>query len=158
MRLVIYCLAFAITFPLFAQRHTAYGELGGNGLLLTANYERRFSPHVAGRIGFSFVEVEEESSGDTDPVVIVPLMVNYLTHPRLNHHLELGAGVTIAVGETSGWASDIDEDFSAVIGTATIGYRYQRPERGFVFRAGLTPFFDGDGIAPWAGVSFGYGW
>lgn len=157
MRTITLLLALAMTLPLFAQTHTVYGELGGNGLALTANYERRFAPRWAGRIGFAYV-VSEDDSGDEDPVVVVPVMINYITHPELNHHFELGAGATFVAGETSQWASSVDEQFSNVVGTATIGYRYQRPGRGFVFRAGLTPFFDGGDFLPWAGVSFGYGW
>ena len=55
MRIASLLVTFALALPLFAQlpRNTAYGELGGNGLLLTANYERRFTPRVAGRVGFS---------------------------------------------------------------------------------------------------------
>jgi len=158
MRTTLLFLILCLAAPLFAQTHTVYGEIGGNGLALTVNYERRFSPSIAGRVGFSYVTTHEEPSGDEDSAVIVPLMVNYLTNPAGAHHFELGAGITVAAGDTSGWASDIDEEFSTVVGTGTIGYRFQRPGRGFVFRAGLTPFFDGDGITPWAGVSFGYGW
>lgn len=157
MRTLTLLLALAITLPLFAQKHTAYGELGGNGVVLTANYERRFAPRWAGRIGLSFI-TSEDPSGDEDLAIVVPLMVNFITHPELNHHFELGAGVTIAGGETSAWASEVDEDFSTVIPTGTIGYRFQRPGRGFVFRAGLTPFFSDGELVPWAGVSFGYGW
>ena len=85
-------------------------------------------------------------------------MVNFLTNPQSKHHLELGGGFLLVSGETSDWASNVDDDFSTVIGTATVGYRYQRPGRGFVFRAGFTPLFDTSEFLPWAGVSFGYGW
>jgi hypothetical protein len=30
------------------------------------------------------------------------------------------------------------------------------PAGGFVFRAGVTPIFSLNGIAPWFGISFGY--
>jgi hypothetical protein len=42
--------------------------------------------------------------------------------------------------------------------TGLIGYRYQKPARGFVFRAGVTPFFYDADFAPFAGISFGYAW
>ena len=64
---------------------------------------------------------------------------------------------------------------NSVLGTATVGYRYQRADGGFIFRAGFTPFFgifsgekefvpyvptqyeDNFSFVPWAGFSLGYG-
>lgn len=58
-----------------------------------------------------------------------------------------------------GDTDDFEEEFSGgVIGTATAGYRFQRPQGGFVFRAGFTPFFDQNEFLPFAGISFGYAW
>jgi hypothetical protein len=161
MRALVLLFASLTTFSLFAQspRHTAYAEIGGNGIGLTANYEYRLSRQLAGRLGFSVV-TSENSAGKNETVVLLPLMLNFLTRPESNHHLELGGGILLALGDELDlfWEDEIDEDFSRLVGTATIGYRYQKPGRGFVFRAGFTPLFDSSGIAPWAGVSFGYGW
>lgn len=139
-------------------RNAAYVEIGGNGIVPTVNYERRFTERVAGRIGFAFI-ASMESDGDRDTTFAVPLVVNYISHPQRNHHFETGAGLLFVVGDAQEFApGDDDEEISNLALTGLIGYRYQKPARGFVFRAGITPFFyDGD-FAPWAGISFGYGW
>lgn len=143
---------------LSAQVHNAaYAEIGGNGGALTVNYERRLTTNLYGRIGLSTVSSSNDS-GDSF-AVIVPLMVNYLTNPSSAHHLEAGAGVTIVSGDQQDlWGEGENQSVSNVVGTATVGYRYQKPGRGFVFRAGFTPIFDQHDFLPWAGVSFGYAW
>ena len=45
---------------------------------------------------------------------------------------------------------------TAVGGTATIGYRYQPSNGGFLFRIGFTPFFAEDGFAASGGISLGF--
>ena len=139
-----------------ATRHVVYGEILGNALLFSANYERRFTEKTSGRIGVSILPFEDDE-GDTETVVLVPLMVNRISHPRANHHFEAGVGVVVAGGETVDLSDygDDDDTFSTAVGTATIGYRYQRPDGGFVFRVGITPLFDFETVLPWIGVSFG---
>ena len=138
-------------------RHAVYGEAFGNALLYSVNYERRLNDRVIGRIGLSVAPFEDDEGGETETVVLVPLMVSSISHPRSNHHFEAGIGLLIAGGERVELADfgDDDESFSTAVGTATIGYRYQRPGGGFVFRAGLTPLFDFETLLPWLGVSFG---
>jgi len=41
-------------------------------------------------------------------------------------------------------------------GTATIGYRYQQNDGGFLFRIGFTPLFGSGGFQPWGGLSLGF--
>jgi hypothetical protein len=151
--------ALLFTSSAFAQtaRNAIYGELGGNGLVLSFNYERRFTETFAWRAGFAYIGTED-SDGDDDWAITAPLMINYISRPQANHHFETGLGIVVIAGEGSDFWSDVDEEFSGAAGTATIGYRYQKPEGGFVFRAGLTPIFDLENIGPWAGVSFGYAW
>ncbi|HEX8410963.1 MAG TPA: hypothetical protein VF883_19010 [Thermoanaerobaculia bacterium] len=156
-----FLLLSVLAVPAFAQqppRNAAYVEIGGNGIIPTINYERRFSDRFAGRIGFSIV-TSEESGGEEDVTFAIPVMANFISHPRLNHHFEAGGGVLFVVGDEQDFSIGNDgEEIANVALTGLAGYRFQRPGRGFVFRAGITPFyFDGD-FAPWAGVSFGYGW
>lgn len=158
MRLATIVISLLIATSVSAQRNVAYFELGGNGIIPSFNYERQLSERLYGRVGFSFV-VGEEADGDTDQTYIFPLMVNYLTHPAGNHHFEAGAGATWITGDSQDlYDNDDDEELSNLVGTLTIGYRYQKPARGFVFRAGFTPVFDTGGVLPWGGVSFGYRW
>lgn len=162
MRTAIVVLSlFAAAVTSAQSRNVAYFELAGNGIVPTVNYERQFRERLFARAGLGFVH-SSSSSGDEDTTLVIPLMVNYLTHPAGNHHLELGGGVTFITGDAQELYDDIgdddDESISNLAGTATLGYRFQRPARGFVFKAGVTPVFTSDGILPWAGVSFGYRW
>ena len=165
MRFAITLVLLLLTVTAFAQqppRNAAYVELGGNGVLPTLNYERRFTDHWAGRIGFVVITSEETEEEDDDVTFAFPVVANFISHPASNHHFEVGGGLLFVVGDEQEFApdggEDEDEQISNVALTGLAGYRYQRPGRGFVFRAGLTPFFiDGD-FAPFAGISFGYGW
>jgi len=152
----------AILFPAAAQaqaaRNAAYVELGGSAVVPSINYERRLNERWAGRIGVSWVI--GESGGHTDRTLIVPLTVSWISHPASNHHLELGGGITIAAGDRQDLydLGGNDNQFSTVLATGIVGYRYQKPGRGFQFRAALTPVVTSGEILPWAGVSFGYAW
>ena len=137
-----------------AAPNAMYVELLGNGGLYSLNYDRLLTPRVAARVGFMGLGAATDSvSGG---VIAAPLMVSYLFGEG-NSHLETGVGVMLAAGAIDDVADFEDESFSGAIGTATIGYRYQRPGGGFVFRVGVTPLFDTTGIAPWIGLSLGYG-
>jgi hypothetical protein len=84
-----------------------------------------------------------------------------VNRPDRNHHLELGGGLTVSFGDEQDWYDfeDSEEDkFASVFATGIVGYRYQKPDGGFQFRAVVTPFLGEPGFFPWAGVSFGYSW
>jgi hypothetical protein len=50
----------------------------------------------------------------------------------------------------------VDPNNPELLYTATIGYRSQPKEGGFLFRIGFTPLFDfSDFILPWIGLSVG---
>lgn len=135
--------------------NSVYVELLGNGLLYSINYDRYMTPHLTGRAGL-FVLAASDSDGDGGGAVIAtPLLVNYLFGTG-SHHLETGVGVTLAAGAIEDLEDEVDDSFSGAMGTATLGYRYQRPTGGFVFRAGVTPFFGAGGVVPWFGISLGY--
>jgi hypothetical protein len=157
--------AFGLTAEAKAQaaKNAAYFELGGNAIAPSVNYERRFTESWAGRIGVSFVSsaTSTSTSTDSDSALIVPLTVSWIGQPQSNHHLELGGGVTFATGDQQELFDDLGDDedrFSTAFATAIVGYRYQKPGRGFQFRAAFTPVIDSGGILPWAGISFGYAW
>jgi hypothetical protein len=135
-----------------------YVELLGSGVVPTINYERLLKNRWYGRAGFSVVT--GESDNDTDTTFVVPLTMSSVRSPESNHHLEAGGGVTVIFGDRQElfFNDDDDEKFSNVALTGLFGYRYQKPDGGFQFRALFTPaLVDGD-FAPWFGVSFGYAW
>jgi hypothetical protein len=107
--------------------HALYVEAFGNALIWgSINYERLVTPRWAVRVGVS-------------PSRAFPLMLNHLVGTG-SHRLETGVGVLAGGG---------------VYGTATLGYRYQPPAGGLVFRSGFTPVLGSEGVAPWFGVSLG---
>lgn len=141
-----------------ASRHAVYLELGGSAVVPSINYERRFAGRWHGRAGFSVVT--GETSEDSDTTFVIPLTLSSVSRPDSNHHLELGGGLTFVTGDSQDlWETvDDDEKVSNVLLTGIGGYRYQKPEGKFQFRAVLTPLIGSGGAAPWFGVSFGYGW
>jgi hypothetical protein len=157
MRIATLLLAVSFTVPAFAQgRNVAYFELGGNAVAPSFNYERQFADRWYGRVGLTVVV--GQSDGDEDITYGIPLMIGGFSNPAGNHHFETAGGLLFITGDSQDLFDEEDEPISNLAGTATIGYRYQKPGRGFVFRAGFTPVFADGEFLPWAGVSFGYRW
>jgi len=156
-----YCIIITLFFLAFnsaasAQfvKNSMYFELFGNGGLYSINYDRLFSENFGGRIGFSHISNLEFIFSSVDNITIIPITLNYLTSS--DHKFELGAGiavVNISGGEIFGFKAD--KGASGVVGTGTIGYRYQPDSGGFLFRIGLTPFFAQDGFQISGGISLG---
>lgn len=135
-----------------SAKNALYVELAGNSLIYSLNYDRRFSNKISGRVGLMRAGVSGVS------LTAFPLMVNYLLGSG-NHRFEIGAGPQIflvSVDVPGDGFSGFDEDATAIAGTATIGYRYQPTDGGFVFRIGVTPSFSQFGFQPWGGLSLGY--
>ena len=139
--------------PAPTARNAYYLEVGGNALVYSINYDRVFTDRMSGRVGVMFFGAadEEGSAG----VLAAPVMANYLFGEG-SGRFEAGAGILLVSGGIENVEGYEDEDFSGTVGTATLGYRFQRPGGGFVFRAGLTPVFNLNGVGPWFGLSFGY--
>ena len=143
-------------------RNALYFELGGNALLYSLNYERRVRDALSARAGLMFLSLEgtDSDSGESADVnvALIPLMINGLLGDGAGR-LELGIGPIF--GLAGGSVTDVEGtevDFSGVglAGvTSTIGYRYQPPDGGIIFRAGLVPFYSGKPQL-WAGLSLGY--
>ena len=128
-------------------RNAVYVEALGNGLVYSLNYEREVAPRWWLRLGAGWV-----GSGGAFPVT-----ASYLagTAP---HHLEIGAGPLLVVWPDFGdEAGDLGSTGgTSLLGTGTVGYRYQPQEGGLMFRIGATPVFSLEGLLVWAGVSLGY--
>lgn len=150
----IYLLFLAILFtgllaaqPLLAQTKTnsIYLELGGPGGIYSLNYDIRFQNSIEGwgaRIGVSYFALDGES------LFTIPVQINYLMGKDGNY-FELGAGVTYGYRDDdyphAGCSCVIPQDafnHHVFYGSITIGYRYQPPNGGFLFRIGLSPLFN----------------
>lgn len=143
-------------------KNAVFFELLGPGVFYSVNYDRRISDHMSLRGGFTtwslhgilltMLGIERLS------MTAIPVMVNYITGPMKSSHFEIGAGLMPSF--VSGKAFFTEEAASSatlLLGIASIGYRYQRPDGGFFFRAAVTPLFSQHDTAVSGGLSFGFG-
>ena len=164
---VFIVLSFYITqSKLFAQSNSnedmvtapnsVYIELGGQGIFLSANYDRILidtTPHsIALRAGLG-VWANLSSSSNNESGVTIPINMSYLY--GYNHKLELGVGYTIAPDISL----KLEKGKITSPGTVTtiIGYRYQAIDGGFLFRVGVVFYLTSEeAIAGNGALSFGY--
>ena len=135
------------------RAQNVFVELGGQGLLFTANYDSRFSKRMdglGGRVGIGYISI----GGDN--ATTVPLSLNYLLGTG-RHFFEMGLGATLLATSGNDNSFLFDENNSNVIGTMSFSYRLQPVDQGFSFRAGLTPIFNKNFFIPYyAGLSLVY--
>jgi len=160
-------LLFAFPNTLFAQnkasnfnRNAIYVELLGPGIAYSINYDYRITKQIGFRVGFSSWSTSTSlfsSSGKTS-FIEFPLLINYLVGNSTNH-LELGLGMVVgSISDKDKFfgRSDYSSKYHLGIGTATIGYRMEPKNGGFMFRIAFTPFFTFKDAWPFGGISFGY--
>ncbi len=139
----------------------AFIELGGNAGLFSLNIDRIYyykeKLKLSGRAGFAphFNGIYIEQ--------IYVLEHNFILFKN-PHHLELGLGATLQ-RRYNERPNEVDTYFweNILFSVWRCGYRFQRQDDGFFFRAGLTPAVmsnDAEGFHPdyfqfWAGVSVG---
>ena len=80
----IFCVVAAITAS-NAQNKAVYGELGGNGLVFSANYDMRFK----GESGFGFRAGVGFAAVDGLTIITFPVGLNWLSG-KGPHHFEVG--------------------------------------------------------------------
>jgi hypothetical protein len=137
------------------RAQSIFFELGGPGLLFSANYDTRFSQRrdgFGGRIGLGFIA----SNGSS--LVSVPVQLNYLLGKN-SKYFEIGVGasyVSFSSGSDFLSFNSTPTTSHTVLGTMTFGYRYQPIDGGFNFRASFNPIFDSSNFVPFGGISVGY--
>lgn len=150
-------------------KNGVYLELGGNGGLYSANYERFLSSDFSVRVGFASYSSEtwwdDLWSDEETTITTFPILGNYF-YGNGSNRLELGAGVLLGTKKVKdSWVEERNGDSAIFNLTAVVGYRYQKPTGGLIFRAGLTPFyslsggedaFPDEGFALSGGISVGY--
>ncbi len=142
-----------------------YAELGGAGISLSVNYDRRFNKRTDGlgfRIGTGY------SFDNYFKFVTVPLGINYLIgNNQKGRFLDVGLNFTpiFLANSTNnnffggnGWfIDDINSDKKTLFFTGmNIGYRSQPTRGGFNFRGGLMPFIVSNQTGVGGYLSFGY--
>lgn len=139
-----------------ARAQSVYFELLGPGATYSFNYDTRFQETLngfGGRVGVSYIAVDGNS------VFTAPVMLNYLLG-KDGKYFEMGIGGTY-INFNNAQSAEENEvlfiDESTVFGTMVFGYRRQPVDGGFMFRAGLSPFFgQGNFIPYYAYLSLGY--
>jgi hypothetical protein len=151
--------------------HTSfYAEMGGPGILFSANIDKRFKNSNlgwGGRIGLGFVSgyILPDTgiyyyNNNQSSVVTVPVQINHVFgKPNSPHTFEVGAGLTV-----TGKKIDIFNNYNyndpnkgtSFYGTASFMYRRQPIDGGFMWRIGFTPIISKGFIQPSGGVSVGY--
>ncbi len=135
----------------FTARNSVYLELAGNAGRYAFNYGRLIYQKgafmVIGSVGFSLWQDRYRVEGSTIWYPVLPLEFSALIGRR-KHHLEFGLGITpyllpeINFSSVSGtFVQTKGPNFVRTIVPIRVGYRYQKPEGGFFFRVGYTPFF-----------------
>jgi hypothetical protein len=137
-------------------KNAVYFELLGNGGYYSINYERVFHQNIYCRIGFAtFQSTDLFDRSVTGRITTIPILAGFFTGQN-KHHFELGGGLLL------GNQTEESETNPICDITSFIGYRYQSLKKGFLFRAGLTPFVSlndtnyPDTFLLSAGISLGY--
>jgi len=142
-----------------------YAELGGPGVIMSANFDARFNSNA--RLGFGYrlgvgFGYDESYWDDYEQrsrtYYSVPLGLNYvLGKPNSAHTFEVGAGVTFLTRKVSLYYYGYSEKPGNVIGVLTFMYRIMPVNGGFSFRVGLTPIIGTSGdLFPMGAIGFGY--
>jgi hypothetical protein len=128
-----------------SKENVLFVEAGGNGILLSMNYERLIKNNIGLRIGVG-------SLGFFG--LTMPAMVNYYIGNE--RKLELGLGLIY----TDYFEIETKESFpnGKFLIVGTIGHKFQRQEGGIVLRFSFTPIYNpvDEKIIPFGGISIGY--
>lgn len=149
-----------------SSKDRVYLELLGNAGAYSINYERSLSQSFHARIGVGNTSSNDLFGAGTNIVTTFPIMGNFLFRGG-NNKLELGTGILVGWSSFDSSFGDENDRSTTILDLVGVaGYRYQRDNGGFIFRAGITPFLalsGGDdaypepGLSLSAGLSFGYG-
>jgi hypothetical protein len=177
-KLLFILLTFtAISVSVYSQRElkakapgqtSFYAEVGGPGILFSANYDRRFKPSnlgLGGRVGLGFVTAYSNSfdtinyyyyGGRQVSALTVPLQVNYIFGKGSSPHtFEVGAGITY-VSKKLDIFNFYNNERSNLFGTFSFMYRRQPKDGGFTWRIGFTPLLANGYIQASAAAGVGF--
>ncbi|MEO6133876.1 MAG: hypothetical protein ABIP35_01910 [Ginsengibacter sp.] len=142
-------------------QHSFYAELGGPGILFSANIDTRFTKSnlgVGGRIGLGFVtgDFGNQNTYEQRSVVTVPVQINYIFgKPNSVHSFEVGGGATF-LGKKIDLFNYSEVNKNSIVGTASFMYRRQPQEGGFSWRLGFTPIITSGFVQASGAASIGY--
>lgn len=133
------------------KKNDIYIEAGGNGLFISANYERQLSkkPGLGVRLGVGMYS-------ENTFYLTLPIGINYL-FPTKNPKgfIDVGLGSTFARKNAKlFWEKKTIEDDHFVNFIPSIGYR-RHTTQNMMWRISCTPVINKFGFVPWIGFSVG---
>ena len=149
-----------------------FAELGGPGILFSANYDTRFKQSrlgFGGRVGIGFVSAYDEYydpntgmyyGGDEETAITFPVQLNYIFGKQNSPHtFEVGGGLTyvtkkLNIMDFDAW--DNEDQRTQLFGTFCFMYRRQPINGGFSWRIGFTPLVCAGNINHFGGASVWY--
>jgi len=155
---ITFALFFSISIGSYAQkesgnfeaRNTIFVGLGGNSGRYAINFSRivyqkqKFKLNVGAGFSMWSDKMDFEPINNTKWFPVMPLEVSGFWG-KSKHHLEIGTGITSFLSRSLDFDQESLETIEKVVFDAfipfRIGYRYQKPQGGFFFRVGYTPFF-----------------
>jgi hypothetical protein len=131
------------------RRNSIYGELFGNGIIFSINYDRIFfikDNKFSFRAGILYLFTDQFTDN-----LITSIEINYLRGTE--HHLEMGIGATMFKAL---------DNYTFIICLRPFGYRFQSGDKGRIhFRIAplfLNPIIVGEDrflLRNWLGISWG---
>ncbi len=151
----------------FPGKTSFYAEVGGSGILFSANIDTRFKKSHLGwgaRAGLGFVTLDNYtysptfgSNYDRKSVVTVPVQINYIFGRETSPHtFEAGAGITALSKKIDAFDNYYSDKPTYLYGTFSFMYRRQPINGGFTWRIGFTPLISSGYIQPSGGASVGW--
>lgn len=142
---------------------SVYFEAAGPGSFYSFNYDTRFKKQRNGwgaRIGLTYVFIDNEKA------LAVPFLLNYLFGKK-DKFFEIGAGATYYYDFKTDYtplfgnpslpeSTKFKQYGSGVIGSVTVGYRYQPLKGGINFRVGNSFIIKNEPLPFWPYVGVGY--
>jgi len=142
-----------------------YAELGGPGILFSANYDSRFNKTpfgFGGRAGLGFVSADESDyiNGNytykRSTALTLPVQLNYIFGKSNSANaFEVGFGFTY-VSKQLDIFDFYEKKGTNLYGTAAFMYRRVPLNGGFSWRIGFTPLIGNGNVQASGGASVGY--
>ena len=174
--LTLFVAVCCLTTNLFSQNTKPatvkqfYTEMGGPGILFSANFDTRFNSEkklglgLRAGIGFTIKTNDEtiDQYGNyitrVRTIPTLPVGINYLFGKETSPHtFEVGAGATFMFQKTRMLNYDSHQKEGSFLGFFTFMYRRQPVNGGFTWRMGFTPMINTAGdIVPFGAAGIGY--
>lgn len=132
-----------------------YGSINYERMLLHKKSKLSTKLNIGLRLGLSTLHIRDFEH-NFNPDIIVPVSVNAFYGKT--HHIEVGFGQTISNVVQANSTTFSVERKTTLNSNVTAGYRYQKNERGAIFRLNYSPIISSNKVfTNWFGVSIGYG-